>query len=87
MVACKAVLPFIPVTPLLSTALSARINDDSTAKEIVEFEVNKDWAGLGGYALRHIERDPEDSDWWVILAFAQAHHAILAIDYEFRQTN
>ena len=69
--ACATALAFIPVTPLLSTALSSRANDDTTAKEIVELEIKKDWAGLGGYALRHIERDPEDSDWWVILAFAQ----------------
>ena len=28
-------------------------------------------AGLAAYAMRHIERDAEDIDWWVILAFAQ----------------
>ena len=69
--ACATALAFIPVTPLLSTALSSRANDDATAKEIVEFEIKKDWAGLSGFALRHIERDPEDTDWWLILAFAQ----------------
>ena len=69
--ACAAALPFIPVTPLLSTALSARANDDVTAKEIVAFEIKKDWAGLGAFALRHIEHDPEDTDFWVILAYAQ----------------
>ena len=69
--ACATALAFIPVTPLLSTALSARVNDDATAKEIVKFEVNKDWPGLIAFALRQIERDPDDVDWWVILAFAQ----------------
>jgi len=69
--ACAAALPFIPVTPLLSAALSSRVNDDATAKLIVELEIKKDWAGLGAFAQRHIEIDPEDIDWWVILAFAQ----------------
>ncbi|MFM9969685.1 MAG: tetratricopeptide repeat protein [Burkholderiales bacterium] len=70
--ACTATaLSFIPVTPLLSTALSSKVNDDATAKDIVELEVKKDWAGLAKYAQTHIAQSPEDIDWWVILAFAQ----------------
>ncbi len=69
--ACATALAFIPVTPLLSTALSSRANDDSTAKQIVEFETKQDWEGLSKFALLHIERDPQDVDWWVILAFAR----------------
>lgn len=69
--ACATALAFIPVTPLLSTALSARVNDDATAKEIVALEIKKDWAGLKDYALQRLTQSPEDIDWWVILAFAQ----------------
>jgi cytochrome c-type biogenesis protein CcmH/NrfG len=69
--ACATALAFIPVTPLLSTALSSRINDDSTAKEIVELEIKKDWPGLKAYALSRLAQNPEDIDWWVILAYAQ----------------
>lgn len=66
--ACAAALPFIPVTPILSTALSARANDDATAKEIVELEVKQDWAGLAAFATRQIQQDPGDVDWWLIFA-------------------
>ncbi|MSQ51395.1 MAG: tetratricopeptide repeat protein [Betaproteobacteria bacterium] len=69
--ACAAALPFIPVTPLLSVALSSRVNDDEIAKRIVELEIKKDWVGLAGFASQQMERDPSDMDWTVILAFAQ----------------
>lgn len=68
---CAAALPFIPVTPILSTALSSRANDDAVAKQIVELEIKKDWAGLARFASARMKNDPEDIDWWVILAFAQ----------------
>ena len=68
---CATALAFIPVTPLLSTALSARANDDGTAKVIVDYEIRKDWQGLAGFASAQIQRDPDDTDWWVILAFAR----------------
>lgn len=69
--ACAAALPFIPVTPILSTALSSRANDDATAKEIVELEIKQDWAGLAALATREIQRDPGDVDWWLIFAYAR----------------
>jgi cytochrome c-type biogenesis protein CcmH/NrfG len=69
--ACATALAFIPVTPLLSTALSSRANDDVAAKQIVELEIKKDWSGLAAFALQNIKRDPEDTDWWLILGYAQ----------------
>lgn len=69
--ACAAALPFIPVTPLLSVALSSRVNDDEVAKRIVELEIKKDWVGLADFASQQMQRDPSDMDWTVILAFAQ----------------
>lgn len=69
--ACAAALPFIPVTPLLSTALSSRVNDDALAKQVIEMEIRKDWLGLAKFAAARMVTEPEEIDWWVILAFAQ----------------
>jgi len=65
-----ALLPL--ATPLLSTALASRGGDTETSQRIAELEKKQDWSALKQLAQQQIAGHREDTDWWVVLGYAQA---------------
>jgi cytochrome c-type biogenesis protein CcmH/NrfG len=68
---CLPALSIIPVTPLLSTALSTRPGDEESAKAIAGLEVKQDWDGISALALKELKAAPADDDWLVVLGYSR----------------
>jgi cytochrome c-type biogenesis protein CcmH/NrfG len=69
--ACAPALTLVPITPLMSTALSTRPGDDEAAKQIADLELKQDWDALSALALQHLASRPSDDDWLVIHGYAR----------------
>ena len=67
---CAGPLAFIPITPLLSSALASRGEDSKSAQAITEMQKNGDWAGLAKFAQDRLLRDPSNANYWVMLGYA-----------------
>lgn len=69
-VAC-AQLALIPWTPLLSIALASRGDDHRDVEVIADLQKKEDWRGLSQLAQQHVAKDPNRSNWWIVLGYAQ----------------
>lgn len=67
---CAGPLAFIPITPLLSAALSSRGEDARSAEAITEMQKKGDWPGLAKFAQDRLLRDPSNANFWVMLGYA-----------------
>jgi cytochrome c-type biogenesis protein CcmH/NrfG len=81
---CAGPLAFVPITPLLSAALSTRSEDSRTGELIAELQKKGDWAGIARFAQDRLLREPSNANWWVTLGYAllqqgQYHDATLAL--------
>jgi Flp pilus assembly protein TadD len=63
--------PPLPADPLLASALSRRGDSYDERERIVEFNDDRDWAGLLRLAEEQQRRDPEGSDWGVLAGYAR----------------
>lgn len=70
-VAACAQLALIPWTPLLSIALASRGDDNRDAELIAGLQKKEDWRGLTQVAQQHVAKDPNRSNWWIVLGYAQ----------------
>jgi len=72
---CAGPLAFVPISPLLTAALSARSEDSRTGELIADLQKKGDWAGIARFAqdrlVRATQANPEDIDGWNLLAEAQ----------------
>jgi len=60
-----------PADPLLASALSGRGNTYGERERIVELNQGQDWVGLLRFAEELQRRDPEGSDWGVIVGYTR----------------
>lgn len=67
---CAGPLAFIPITPLLSSALASRGEDTKSAQAITEMQKKGDWPGLAKFAQDRLLRDPSNGNLWVMLGYA-----------------
>jgi cytochrome c-type biogenesis protein CcmH/NrfG len=70
LVACAGPLAFVPITPLLSAALSTRGEDMRTSDQILALQKKGDWAGVTKIAQDKLLRDPSDANGWVLLGYS-----------------
>jgi cytochrome c-type biogenesis protein CcmH/NrfG len=68
---CAATPPFVPVSPLLASALSSRGEDEQIRKRIAELEIKEDWPGLSSLAVQYLAQNPADDNWMVIVGYAR----------------
>ena len=89
MVACLvffaacAQVALISATPVV--AAIARHMDQRTANTIAELDQKEDWAGMLGLAQAQLQRDPANSDWWLLQGYAlarQGQHAAAIDSYQ-----
>jgi cytochrome c-type biogenesis protein CcmH/NrfG len=67
---CAGPLAFIPITPLLSSALASRGEDSKSAEAITEMQKKGDWPGLAKFAQDRLLKDPSNASFWVMLGYA-----------------
>lgn len=67
---CAGPLAFIPVTPLLSAALSTRGDDMRTSDQILALQKKGDWTAIAKLAQDKLLRDPTNADSWVLLGYS-----------------
>ena len=67
---CAGPLAFIPITPLLSSALASRGEDSQSAALITEMQKKGDWPGLAKFAQDRLLKDPSNGNLWVMLGYA-----------------
>jgi len=60
----------LPADPLLASALVGRGDSLEERERIAELNRKRDWEGLSRYDEERQRRDPEGSDWGVVLAYA-----------------
>lgn len=81
---CAGPLAFVPITPLLSAALSSRGEDTRTGELIAGLQKKGDWAGIARFAQDRLTRDPSNANGWITLGYAllqqgQYRDAMLAL--------
>jgi len=62
--------PPLPADPLLAVALVGRGDSLDERERIAALNQKRDWEGLLRYAEERQRRDPEGSDWGVVVAYA-----------------
>jgi tetratricopeptide (TPR) repeat protein len=62
--------PPLPADPLLAVALVGRGDSLDERERIAALNQKQDWEGLLRYAEERQRRDPEGSDWGVVVAYA-----------------
>ena len=75
---------FIPKSPFLDVPLSMRARDGDMQQRLADLELKQDWATIASLAGALVARDPQDSDWRVVLGYAELqqnrpHQAIAAL--------
>ena len=87
--ACAGPLAFVPITPLLSAALSTRGDDMRTSDQIVALQKKGDWEAMAKLAQAKLLRDPADANGWVLLGYSllQLKQVPEAIQALIRATN